>query len=488
MAVREYRIREFQGIDQSAFENGLDPAYSPDACNMDTSDGALKVARGYVRHIPSPVPGTGAIRRLYLWRSLVTTRCVVVAGNAVYAWRDTDETPAWETVYTYPDTVTGLRISFCEAKIGSTDVLLIACGEHPIVKWDGTNPAAAFGSAAGLSDKHVNYLAMHYSRLFCAGDPEYPSRLYWSKAPGDGRSIEDWTADDASENTGGGHVEVGDTSGDPITGLVAMSNQLLIFKRSSIYRLLGDRPGNYRVYRVSAETERCAHTACMKSGDMPCWLTKAGIFYYDGQNAQRLFNARNIQGFLAGARVTATKAAKNRDLLYFTAYEGSESATACDNAMVVYDTLRRTYMIRRGFTAADICAADGTLYLIGEGRYVCRFDEGDDYDGAPIEAYWDTPLTDLDGKPQIKLLMEMYFRGRGLTVSGEGAVVCVEAQAGRNRNHYRYLMPERIEDVLEIPLKSEGRTFRFRFSNEAGSRFEIQGGVQVLFQQRLRAL
>jgi hypothetical protein len=320
------------------------------------------------------------------------------------------------------------------------------------------------------------------------GRPRIPEPALLEKAPGDGRSIEDWTADDASENTGGGHVEVGDTSGDPITGLVAMSNQLLIFKRSSIYRLLGDRPGNYRVYRVSAETERCAHTACMKSGDMPCWLTKAGIFYYDGQNAQRLFNARNIQGFLAGARVTATKAAKNRDLLYFTAYEGSESATACDNAMVVYDTLRRTYMIRRGFTAADICAADGTLYLIGEGRYVCRFDEGDDYDGAPIEAYWDTPLTDLDGKPQIKLLMEMYFRGRGLTVSGEGAVVCVEAQAGRSRSLYRYLMPEEIEDVLEMPLKNEGRTFRFRFRNEAGSRFEIQGGVQILFQQRLRAM
>ena len=35
MARKIYRIDEFIGIDQSVGENGMSPAYSPDACNMD---------------------------------------------------------------------------------------------------------------------------------------------------------------------------------------------------------------------------------------------------------------------------------------------------------------------------------------------------------------------------------------------------------------------------------------------------------------------
>ncbi len=46
-----YHINEFVGIDQSHDENGLKPMMSPDACNMDTTDGNLSVARGCVRHI-----------------------------------------------------------------------------------------------------------------------------------------------------------------------------------------------------------------------------------------------------------------------------------------------------------------------------------------------------------------------------------------------------------------------------------------------------
>ena len=39
----KYSIDAFKGIDQSADENSLSPSYSPDACNMDTTDGRLSV-------------------------------------------------------------------------------------------------------------------------------------------------------------------------------------------------------------------------------------------------------------------------------------------------------------------------------------------------------------------------------------------------------------------------------------------------------------
>jgi len=80
MSMKQYRIREFGGIDQSMEQSAIDEGSSPDACNMDTRDGNLSVAKGFVKHLLEPVPGDGPVKRVYLWRSLVTTRYVVVAG------------------------------------------------------------------------------------------------------------------------------------------------------------------------------------------------------------------------------------------------------------------------------------------------------------------------------------------------------------------------------------------------------------------------
>ena len=54
MARKLYKIDSFIGIDQDEAENALKPAYSPDACNMDTAGGDLAVAKGY---IPTRSPG-----------------------------------------------------------------------------------------------------------------------------------------------------------------------------------------------------------------------------------------------------------------------------------------------------------------------------------------------------------------------------------------------------------------------------------------------
>ncbi|MDL2259228.1 hypothetical protein LJC42_08825 [Eubacteriales bacterium OttesenSCG-928-K08] len=492
MALQEYRIKEFLGIDQSTGEGSIDPGSSPDACNMDTTDGGLGIAKGYVRHLEELVPGEKPIRRLFIWQSLVTTRYVVVAGNEVYAYVSTASEPAWQLVYSYPEEISSLRFDMAITQIDSVDHLLIACGEHPIIKWDGVSEAVEFGSEDALSNIKVNYLALHYGRLFSAGDPEHPSRLYWSQVPGDGRSIEDWSEDSASVNSGGGHVEVGDTAGDPITGLCVLSNQLLVFKKRSIYRLLGDRPTNFRVYNVNAEVEKMQNSACILYGDIPFWMTGGGLYYFDGQTALRSRKARNIRTFLKGADFSGCRAAKYQDRLYFTAYESArdvENAGASrfeDNALVVYDVERQTYMLRRGFNVADICFNEGALFMVNSSRRLYRLEEGPDYDGEPIEAYWQTPLTDLFHKQGIKCLQEMYLRGE--CEVGAYSAMLLDAQIGGNTHFYRYFLPDTEDDVLEIPLKSEGRTFSFCFYNEEGSRFKIYNGVQVAFEHRLRTV
>lgn len=474
MALQLYRIPQFRGINQSACENSIDAGESPDARNMDTAGGRLSVARGYARHHDAVHPAPSDVLRMGVWHAGGVRRFLTATAEGWQALAETGA--AWETLAAFD--APAVQADFQTVKIGSDEYLLLAGGTQQVLKWDGASAAAEpFGSAAQLSDVPAGLLELYYSRLFAAGDPAHPCRLYWSCAPGDARTVEDWSQNAASPNVGGGHVEVG-TDSDPITGLFALSNQLLIFKRDSLYRLLGDRPGNYRIYPVSASMAQPAHTACVRVADVLYFLTAAGLYYFDGQTVRRAPDADKIQDFLAGADLSDCRAAACGDRLYFAVRTG---AGAANDAIVVYDLSRRTYMIRDGFTVCGLCADGGVLFLLtGEGR-VCRFDEGEDYDGAPITAYWRTPMTDLGGKIAVKQLRELYLRG-------SGGVIAVEAISNGLTVFFDRLMPATLNDVLEAKLSGDGRAFCLRLSNEFGTHFTVDGGVELLFDAQRRVL
>lgn len=474
MALQQYRISQFLGINQGECENSIQSGESPDARNMDTAGGQLSVANGYVRHQDAAHAAPADVLRMAVWHLGGTRRFLTATPTGLQVLAE--GAAAWQTLAAF--STPAVQADFQTLKIGSTEYVLMAGGAGQIVKWDGTASAAtAFGSAQQLSDVPVGLLELYYSRLFSAGDPAHPCRLYWSCAPGDDRTVEDWSQAQASENVGGGHVEVG-TDSDPITGLFALSNQLLIFKRDSLYRLLGDRPSNYRIYPVSASMAQPVHTACVRVADVLYFLTDTGLYYFDGQTVLRAPDADKIKNFLAGADLSDCRAAACRDRLYFAVRTGG---SAVNNAIVEYDLSRRTYMIRDGFTVHGLCADGGVLFLLsGDGR-VCRFNEGDTYDGTPISAYWRTPMTDLGGKIAVKQLKELYLRG-------SGGVITVEAISGGLTVFFDRLMPAALSDVLEAKLSGDGRAFCLRLSNGHGTRFTIDGGVELLLDAQRRVL
>lgn len=628
--MASYLIQEFKGIDQSVSQNVLSASFSPDARNMETENGDLAVAKGYVKHLTTPIPGTGRIWRLYLWHKGAEDLFLVASGNTLYRYH----AGAWQTIYTYTETITSPTWDFQETRIGTTDYLIIANGQAQLVKWDGGATAEAFGSGSwvyegtvasvaynipkatnvtqatadnvltwtltmptgwayaenaeiaftvpstisaaittakitigdntytlnyvpgwnsgyigvakltsateavvslteygiktvvlataidedwkqraldigvrlnevtrqveaisddrltltlrepvfdalapgdaaqvrgGISDIHVNYVETHFSRLFSAGDAEHPSRLYWSQPPGDTRTIEDWSMDDDASTAGGGHVEVGNTSEDGIVGLCSLSNQLLIFKESSIYRLLGTTPDDFRVVQVNLKTERMHNTGLVKYGDTPFWLTRSGMYYHDGSQGRLAGSARRIRYILQNADLTTCKAIENRDRLYFTCKRG---AGDYDDSIVVYNMVEQTYMLRDGFHVIDICSYNGTMYLINENRYVYRFGEGDSYDGARIDAYWTTPKTDMGAKGVDKHLRKLLLRG-------EGDTIIIDYQVGIFTDSKRYMIPRTEDEICEISLQNRGRTVQFKIRNEAGSYFRLTGGVEI---------
>ena len=327
----------------------------------------------------------------------------------------------------------------------------------------------------GLSNVPVGYIELYYNRLFSAGDPDHPSRLYWSQPPGDTRTIENWSMDDFSEAASGGHTEIGPTNNDPIVGLTALSNQLIIHKQSGNYRLIGSNPADFQIQQINAGVERMTNTNRISHGDVPYWVTRAGMYYYNGQQALLHPRSRQMRNTLRSANLRHSKGIECRDRLYFTCR--MEAGDGMDDTVLYYDMADNVWMMRKGFHVADMATRDGEIYLINENRYVYKVG-GTTYDGEDIEAYWRTPITDLGVKSLDKRLGAMYVRGRS---GGETHEMTITSWAGKVSTRVGIVLPSNDEDVKWIDLWNQGKTMHFEFENKAGSWWKILGGVEVMF-------
>ena len=477
MALQAIRFGSFAGVKQGACAGGIPLNWAEDAQNVSTVGGKLARVKGYRAIYPAVTGLPRKLRRLVIWpRDNGSMDCLVAREDSLFRYDGT--TDAWIDLYHYTDDMDANIFDFLKTKIGSTETLLVGNGLESILKWEGgTSSIAPFGSSQGLSNKAVNFLELYFGRLFAAGDPEHPARLYWSQAPGDGRTIEDWSADENSENVSGGHVEVG-TDSDPITGLFAMSNQLLIFKRDKLYRLLGDRPGNYRIVPVEAALTQPIHTACVLYGDRLFFLTDRGLYFYDGQTVRRTAHGADLLPLLRQVDFSAAASAACGDTLYFAVKEHASSVH--NDLLIEYDVLRDCFLLRRGFETVDLVSCYGTLYILTGRGEVAIFNEGTTYGGDHIEAFWETPWLDGTSTLTEKQTIEAVLTGTG----GPLKVYVL----GDIREGDSVSLLSGASSPTEFLLRSGGRRLKLRIENVSGSDFDVSGGVELLLDEQRRVL
>ena len=107
-------------------------------------------------------------------------------------------------------------------------------------------PAEAFTPPEGntTGGPKGRYIAVYKDSLFLLGDPDNPSRLYYSAG---GDLISDFTV-----GSGGGFLDVSKNDGQKGTGLKVFKDSLIIFKRSSIYQFSFSTSGLPQIEQVSA--------------------------------------------------------------------------------------------------------------------------------------------------------------------------------------------------------------------------------------------
>jgi hypothetical protein len=140
--MNSYRIQEFFGIQQQTDGTLLPATSAADARNIDTSDGNLSVAKGYVKYIATILPDTERVLKLIVARG-ATVKWYVVTAKKIYVWAS----PTWTTVYTFSTTLTTTQIDYVQTQIGTDDYLIIATGETQMIKVKiSTDAAESFGT------------------------------------------------------------------------------------------------------------------------------------------------------------------------------------------------------------------------------------------------------------------------------------------------------------------------------------------------------
>ena len=447
--MNTFKIKSFAGgLNQAADDSLLSVNQSRNAQNVDVSSGTLKTIDGYSKYIATACPA-GITRLMKFYKNNTTTGAVTsyllaATATAIYYWTGS----AWSALATG---LTNGEWDFFNYQIGSTDVVIMGNGADNVKKWDGTT----FADLGGTPPK-MKSITLHAERIWGTGVKATPNSIYYS----DDLNPENWTiAED-----GAGIIDVPTWDGGVCLGISNIFSDVVVFKTNTICRILGTYPAVYEVKDVYTAVGAIAEKSIVSGSDRAFFLSKDGLYYYNGVSAY------NLLGDSAKDIVINPTYAKNavsiihKNVLYCAFPEGTSTT---NNSVFVYDLLAKNLMIWRGISVTDFMEYNDTLLFTNASGYVYAIDENaTSFDGTNINAFWETPWQDLDAYRVTKTADTLYFYAKG-----NGVLRVDLTFDNKTKSKTVTLTPSGKLNPLSFNL--EGRRFKLKFSNVAGSNFEL---------------
>lgn len=287
--------------------------------------------------------------------------------------------------------------------------LLISLEGQATVSWkdDGTaDPSEVFtppesNSTAGVTGR---YIALYKDSLFVFGDPDNPSRLYYS---GGGDQINDF-----SVANGGGWIDISKNDGQMGTGLIVFKNTLICFKEDSIYQFEFTSSGLPQSTQVNASVGCIAPRSIVAVENDIFFASRRGIFTmgnepgfaFDVLRTNELSSRvrsifQTIQTEYLGniAAVYATKANVNLVIFAFT-----PSGSTTNSQAIVYDRERLGWYKWTNITAncwvnyTNSSGETKVLYGDDSSGYVKEILTGSDDFGSAISGTFKLKAEDFD--------------------------------------------------------------------------------------------
>lgn len=353
-----------------------------------------------------------------------------------------------------------------------------------------------------------SYIALYKDSLFILGDPNNPSRMYYS---GGGDKINDFTI-----ANGGGFIDISKNDGSIGTGMITFKNTLIVFKEDSLYQFSFTTAGLPTITQVNPAVGAIAPRSIISVENDVFFASRRGIFTVGNEpgfsfdvlrtneisaRVRPLYQAINTNYLTNIAGVYAT--ADNVNLCIFS-YTPSGETT--NKKALVFDRERSAWYEWTNINAncwTNYIEQDGSLSVLygdDSSGYVKQVLTGTDDFGTAINGYFKTlavsfgllntykSLKDVDvilRNPTGNISLDILTDGVTTTKSANITTVRISINWGHYTLKDFTLSDSQGSGTIDAQdanslktlknLNIEGRSFLLSFDNNSNSSFVLLG-------------
>ena len=216
-------------------------------------DGSKVKRDGYIYHDTAAITNTPSLVGGFdYWANVssVKSQKIVACDNQATAkfWYQPGAGGAWTELTKHADATAPTALKRVCFEVFNDDLIMAVTDSNvagrPPLKWD--NQTGTEYQALGGSPPNVKYIRKHQGRMWAAGDPARPDRIYFS-TPG---NHEEWGG---VGDSGAMDIDPGDGDSSGITAIFpSFRGVLFVCKANAIYRVTGTTPIDYKIEQITS--------------------------------------------------------------------------------------------------------------------------------------------------------------------------------------------------------------------------------------------
>ena len=338
--------------------------------------------------------------------------------------------------------------------------------------------------AVDTQGKKFGVIERYAERVWGGAIPEDPDMLMYSR-PYDPT---DWTAagEEEEPEDGAGDIQQPSWDGDSFTALKAFGNQLIAFKKSRVWRILGTDPGEYTFKEQYGGGAAYANTIALDT-ERILMVERDGMSYYDGL-AVSPFSRHFIEKIWKTVNREAMDQMcavlfKNR---YYLAIP-TGNATA-NNTLIVYNAEEGSFLEYTDIHIESMMATEDRLYATSStlpGKImVLHYDSWETGNASGKTTRWETPWMDFSRKTIAKGGYEIYFSPE---VKGYPVTFRFTIQSEKKKKSKNVTIQPTIVKAKQKRVRFGGTSRRFKLIIEVlsvpqGATWRLTGGIQMVVE------
>ncbi len=471
------KIPECKGLLQYGDSVGMDPRYAADCQNALTAQGMLRpMAACTLLEAQTPAPIQTLARLYRRWYAPDDQHEVLVAaaGGQLYwmlpsgsRWTQLELPVGWEYPGYQSDVWSWAAYEInVEDRDAPVDVLLMSNAQDGMILIRGDSMTVS----RIATPKKFSIIARYAERIWGGGIPDDPDMLVYS-APYDPF---DWSQNDEIPEDGAGDVLQPSWDGDSFTALTAFGSQLIAFKRTRVWRVMGTDPGVYVFREQYGGGTPCPQTVAV-DGSRILMLGREGILCYDGERAaafQQEYAGRVFERMNKAALAQAAACLWRGT--YYCALPLDDSPF--NNAVLMYNTRENTWLLRTDVSVEAFLPTENALYFTSAetpGR-IWLWQEDCMKTGTALPMRWVSGWQELGRSDISKRRFRLYL----CAACDRETPIRLKVET-ENRTCAREIILRPGTRQRCIAFRIYGRRFRLIVESDGTSPWQLLGGMQL---------